>query len=96
MPDLINRPTMERAMQEKHRQLTEYRASLSNRDDEVGRHAYTIAEGRLLQLEADMALLSLQPTPCQKCGGSHGNGPGDGDCMGPPRPSRPPVHIPQG
>lgn len=63
MSDLIDRAAVQGAMKAKHAQLTEYRDSFEGRDDPVGNYSRIIAEGRLLQLDADMALLSLQPSP---------------------------------
>lgn len=61
MSDLIDRAAVQQAMKAKHAQLTEYHASFAGRDDPVGNYSRIIAEGRLLQLDADMALLALQP-----------------------------------
>lgn len=43
-------------------QLTDYHASLVGRTDEVGVHARTVAFGRIMQLENDMTLLTIQPS----------------------------------
>ncbi len=61
MTDLIDRTLMQNAMEAKMEQLAEYRRTLEGRDDEIGKHARAFADGRIAQLDADMALLSHQP-----------------------------------
>lgn len=58
----IDSAAVQKAMEAKLEQLTDYRKSLSERDDDVGKHARAVADGRLLQLEQDMALIALQPS----------------------------------
>jgi hypothetical protein len=55
------RASIMQAMRTKQVQLLEYQATLTDRDDESGKHALVITEGRLLQLDQDMALIDLQP-----------------------------------
>lgn len=42
--------------------------------------------------KADLMIEAMR-NRCSKCGGGHGNGPGEGDCSGPPRPEHPPKHT---
>jgi hypothetical protein len=57
--ELISRHAIRSAMQIKRAQIREYESSLSDRDDEVGKHARAVAEGRLLQIEQDISLTYL-------------------------------------
>lgn len=49
--------TLESDLVRKRAQLMDYMLSLVDREDAVGKHAFTIADGRVMQIDQDIAAL---------------------------------------